>query len=309
MILLLALSCKEPLYIDPRKSKGPSGPCYGATWEADGEPFVLDYCTACHGSALEGDARQGATEGIDLDTPDDVLAHAERVIARVEENTMPPGGGPRAEEVRRFLDWVECDGGGTERDVPAVDPWSSELSAGGSATTPGVDDAFPEGLTVERLLGSNGVPGGTFYEYWLIDGDDAWLVGWEFEEGGTTWDPPLQMAGDLPDSIDTTALMWDADGAWEEDQTWTVTVEESRSDPRIRAGTVQSVTLVEDNTGHVQRIETSPIDGVAGRYLSDDGGSWWFITVAGLFWEGWDREGFAVIEGRFWAELYLYEAG
>jgi hypothetical protein len=50
-----------------------------------GAPFRQTYCTACHASGRSGAARFGAPEGMDFDDRDALMAHAERVRARVRE--------------------------------------------------------------------------------------------------------------------------------------------------------------------------------------------------------------------------------
>jgi len=299
-MLLLALSCQTPEYVVPPVVVKAGEPCRGATWAIDAEPFVLDYCTACHQQELEGEDRRGAPEGIDLATPDQVRSHAERVRARVEDGTMPPGGGAHASEIRRFLDWVDCSDEAEARTPPEVTPWAGGTQVGWADASAGFSSDFPEGLTLDRLVDGTG----SFFEYWLIDDDGAWLVGWESDEAGATWDPPLPMWG-AAESVETTATLWDATGSWEEEQSWTVTDGGDRSDPRVRGRQLTVRTLVEDSTGDLQSVEWSTDEGFGSRTVTQGSETWWFITGPGLFWGNWDGSGFPIDDGRFWAESYL----
>lgn len=81
------------------------------TYETFGEGFVSKHCTGCHGSLVRDADRNGATQGVDLDTYGNVLVFAERFEARVldpEVPEMPPGGGPTEEELRMLQEWLTC---------------------------------------------------------------------------------------------------------------------------------------------------------------------------------------------------------
>lgn len=75
-----------------------------------GKGFMQQYCTACHASLLPEGLRMDAPIGVNLDTYADVQRWSDRIIARVEdtENPMPPGSGPRAEEIANLREWMAC---------------------------------------------------------------------------------------------------------------------------------------------------------------------------------------------------------
>lgn len=81
-----------------------------------GQGFMMTWCTPCHHSALESggsgedDSRSGAPEGVDLNTFEGVQLWRDRIIARAigESPTMPPGGGPTAEDLELMREWLEC---------------------------------------------------------------------------------------------------------------------------------------------------------------------------------------------------------
>ncbi len=78
-------------------------------WDNYAAGFFDKNCNGCHSSALAGDARYGAPAGFDFDTEAGALAQAERIRVRVvEEQTMPPGGGLTASEMRMIDEWLMC---------------------------------------------------------------------------------------------------------------------------------------------------------------------------------------------------------
>lgn len=75
-----------------------------------GGPFMLNWCTGCHSSALEGPDRAGATVGIDFDTIEGIRDHSERIWARSGDQnaTMPPAGGPPEMDRALLGEWLAC---------------------------------------------------------------------------------------------------------------------------------------------------------------------------------------------------------
>ncbi len=78
-------------------------------WDNYAAGFFDKNCNGCHSSALEGDARYNAPPGVDFDSEDIAIAQAGRIRARVvEDQTMPPGGGLTASEMRMIDEWLMC---------------------------------------------------------------------------------------------------------------------------------------------------------------------------------------------------------
>jgi uncharacterized membrane protein len=75
-----------------------------------GEPFLLDWCTGCHSSALPPNMRQQAPADVNFDTLEDARRWAPRIGARATGAmpTMPPAGGPSAEERALLAEWLAC---------------------------------------------------------------------------------------------------------------------------------------------------------------------------------------------------------
>ncbi len=80
------------------------------TYDNYGKAYLDQYCNGCHSSLLPEGHRRNAPIGIDFDTYSGVLFWAERIVARAtgDAPTMPPGGGPAANEVTVFKEWLEC---------------------------------------------------------------------------------------------------------------------------------------------------------------------------------------------------------
>lgn len=91
-------------------------------WERDVAGFFDNWCAPCHSEAIPPEWRQGAPEGVDLDSLDDVRLWAERVRATAlgDAPVMPPAGGTSQAERDLVTAWLDCGMPGTE--VVPVDP-------------------------------------------------------------------------------------------------------------------------------------------------------------------------------------------
>lgn len=80
------------------------------TYANFGEAFLRNWCRGCHASALSGDERSGAPEGIDFETLDDARMWADRIGARAlgPGAGMPPAGGPSPEELELLEAWLDA---------------------------------------------------------------------------------------------------------------------------------------------------------------------------------------------------------
>lgn len=91
------------------------------TYQSFGGPFFSNYCTSCHSSKLPSDRRNGAPAGVDFDTLGGIRARAERIYARAGDHntTMPPAGGPSADQRKQLGDWLACGAPGEEKTMTA----------------------------------------------------------------------------------------------------------------------------------------------------------------------------------------------
>jgi len=303
LLIAFLLACTTPLPIEETGGETPLGDC-SSTWEASGQPFVLDYCTGCHSSHLSGEARRGAPGGVDLDTVEGVRSHADRVAARVTDGTMPPGGGPGAEELTALRDWLDCGAPGK----PAQLPWTeftNEGEAWAVIAWPRISSDFPEGIVLYRESDDGGAL--LLAEWYLVDEDEAWLTAWEDERRSVTYDPPLPIwRSEASWTSTTTATVTRGDEQWNEEQTWTATRGFAEVDPRVPDPDAVQIHLVEDK-GDEHLWQLSSTKGTVSRFLTDESGTWWTQQAAGDFGTAYG-EGFPLLEGELWAERVLWQA-
>lgn len=110
LALLLLPGCDDHLV----GARGVDLPCDRdppLTWETFGRGHLAEHCTGCHSGYLaSARQREGAPPGIDFDTWEDLLRHADRVWVRgVRQGGMPPGGGPDQQEQQLFEEWMACE--------------------------------------------------------------------------------------------------------------------------------------------------------------------------------------------------------
>jgi hypothetical protein len=89
------------------------------TYDSFGQEFMDSYCTQCHSSELQGEARNGATVDHDFDTLDGILGvleHIDQMAAAGPDSvntTMPPhdddGDKPTLEEREQLGQWLACE--------------------------------------------------------------------------------------------------------------------------------------------------------------------------------------------------------
>jgi hypothetical protein len=85
------------------------------TYETFGKPFMERYCTRCHDSALEGDARQGAPSFHDFDTLNGIKAVSDHIDETTAAgpagiNRGMPEGSPTPTDDERYQlgEWIAC---------------------------------------------------------------------------------------------------------------------------------------------------------------------------------------------------------
>lgn len=72
--------------------------------------FTADWCRGCHGAAVPEGMRQAAPIGVDFDDLAALRHWRERIQIRATGSapTMPPVGGPSAEERALLAEWLAC---------------------------------------------------------------------------------------------------------------------------------------------------------------------------------------------------------
>jgi len=75
----------------------------------DIKPLLEANCLRCHSENKMGGDRNGAKIGVNFDTYSLAVANAKRANTRIQNGSMPPGGGISAEERQLFQLWLEQD--------------------------------------------------------------------------------------------------------------------------------------------------------------------------------------------------------
>ncbi len=86
------------------------------TAQSFGTAFLQTYCLSCHSASLTGDARQGATEGVNFDTLEDVRRQTEMIDIhaaagpKATNTQMPPSKSPQPtqQEREKLGQWLAC---------------------------------------------------------------------------------------------------------------------------------------------------------------------------------------------------------
>ncbi len=123
MVRLLAL-CPVLWFAACEEEGDEDGPPSGAvcpetstlTWDNFGKPFMTNYCTRCHSTALTGSARQGAPNDHNFDSAALVreeIEHTDEQAAAGPDavNTLMPIGAPtptRGRAACQLGEWLAC---------------------------------------------------------------------------------------------------------------------------------------------------------------------------------------------------------
>lgn len=79
------------------------------TYDTFGAPFLISWCRGCHSREVAEEMRQLAPLDVNFDTLADVSRHGARIGLRAGPGgTMPPAGGPSADERALLAEWIRC---------------------------------------------------------------------------------------------------------------------------------------------------------------------------------------------------------
>ena len=121
LLALGSIACGEdaPVCAEEEHEGTQSGAsCDGSTltYENFGRQFMENYCTRCHASSVEGEARNCAPNDHNFDTLDEIVFyrdHIDEMAAAGPQSVntaMPPSGAmPTAEERRDLGTWLACE--------------------------------------------------------------------------------------------------------------------------------------------------------------------------------------------------------
>ena len=74
-----------------------------------GAPFMSNWCRACHSADTPPDMRQQAPAGVDFDDRSEIRRWSFPIrFTAGQGSSMPPAGGPSAEERRMLVEWLDC---------------------------------------------------------------------------------------------------------------------------------------------------------------------------------------------------------
>lgn len=138
-MLLTLIACTRPatvVYVDSGSTA-----CSGPTWTDFGDGFFRTWCASCHSSTTPD--RNGAPEGLDYETYEQVVAGAEAIRdAVLVRHSMPLGGGVYPDDLEELEAFLDCPslGEGAAAEVPH-DPPQATLDGDGVQAV--VDAALP----------------------------------------------------------------------------------------------------------------------------------------------------------------------
>lgn len=197
LLAIVLLACAGPGEESEPKS---------VSYAAHAAPTLRTHCTACHGALR-------AEGGLRLDSASVASQAGSRALVRMEEGSMPPGGGVSSAEIQAFSDWLDAGAPGPEVEIPGAEALPNgvlavELEVYVQERSPGRFELFwaEPWSTVA-----------TVSEVWLLQGDALFLEQRTWGEQTDTWAPPLRLFDAAQDS-------------------WTQDTERERVDP---SGTVR----------------------------------------------------------------------
>ncbi len=253
------------------------------SWQNTGQPLMLTWCTACHGSAVTGDRRKGAPEGVDLDTLAGVRAHADRVDVRLSLGDMPPAGGMPGDDVARLRAWLACGAQGEERPLPDFGPLDEDSAAAlEMLAETEVDPDDPALLRLRRHADGSAPDAAWRTERYLLTDSEAWLIdavdqdddgavvsGIDFGAG-----LPLLPAGDAWEgSVEVTR--WTAEGEATATETWAVQLGPTSGADTMELDLDAVEVIALSSAGDELGWHLSPDRGVVAAWVDGDAGRSW----------------------------------
>ena len=195
LLLLLACADAPPPAAD---SPAPSSEDCG-DYASLGQPFLMTWCTSCHGPTQELGA-------VRLHTLELLQQHSERVQLRLEAGSMPPSGGPSEAELQAFQAWLDCGAPGLDPGRPA----DSELEHPSLSWEDEVEvSELGQGLLNFEFAEAQGTWRG--YQVWELQEDG----GLALAERGRRFE-----AGEISESFEPPLLLWHPiEEAWTQDTT------------------------------------------------------------------------------------------
>ena len=74
-----------------------------------GAPFIVNWCRACHSADTPPGMRQQAPDDVNFDNLSEIRHWSLQIrLTAGQGSSMPPAGGPSAEERRLLVEWLGC---------------------------------------------------------------------------------------------------------------------------------------------------------------------------------------------------------
>ncbi len=74
-----------------------------------GEPFIVNWCRACHSADTPPGMRQQAPADVNFDNLSEIRQWSLQIrLTAGQGSSMPPAGGPSAEERQMLVEWLGC---------------------------------------------------------------------------------------------------------------------------------------------------------------------------------------------------------
>lgn len=78
------------------------------TYSTVGQPYMESWCNGCHSADLPPNMRQLAPANVNFDTLDEIRGQLLPIQMTIQTGTMPPEGGPNAQDQMLVLQWLGC---------------------------------------------------------------------------------------------------------------------------------------------------------------------------------------------------------
>ncbi len=78
------------------------------TYASFGEAYMTTWCRGCHSADLPPSMRQLAPPDVNFDTLAEVQAQLLPIQTSIANATMPPEGGPSAQDQQQMMQWLSC---------------------------------------------------------------------------------------------------------------------------------------------------------------------------------------------------------
>ncbi|HUJ57942.1 MAG TPA: hypothetical protein VLX92_05605 [Kofleriaceae bacterium] len=80
----------------------------GLSYDNTGLPYVENWCNGCHSADVPPGMRQDAPTGVNFDSVTEIRDQLIAITDTLQDQTMPPEGGPSAADTQAMIQWLDC---------------------------------------------------------------------------------------------------------------------------------------------------------------------------------------------------------